>query len=78
MGYINGQLDDESDDIIDDSRLYFMFVQLAARAREMDSEADRELLLEQATESYVEPVTGAKDRVKQVLRVQRVRLSLRM
>ena len=69
LEYINGHLDDESDDTIDDSQLYFMFVQLAARAREMDSEADRELLLEQATESYVEPVTGAKDRVKQVLRV---------
>ena len=26
IGYINGSLSDESDDIIDDSQLYFMFV----------------------------------------------------
>ena len=35
LGYVNGQLDDESDDMIDDSVLYFMFVQLAARSREL-------------------------------------------
>ena len=33
MQYINGDLTDESDDIIDDAILYFMFVKLAARAR---------------------------------------------
>ena len=33
LTYINGQLDDESDDLIDDSALYFMFVRLAARVR---------------------------------------------
>ena len=69
LGYINGQLDDESDDTIDDSQLYFMFVKLAARAREMDTEADREVLLEGYLADYDEPVPGAKTRVKQVLRV---------
>lgn len=69
LGYINGQLNDESDDVIDDSQLYFMFVRLAARAKELDREQDREALLERAMASYEEPVPGAKERVKQVLRI---------
>ena len=35
LGYVNGHLDDESDDMIDDSVLYFMFVRLAARSQEL-------------------------------------------
>ena len=69
LGYINGALNDESDDIIDDSQLYFMFVHLAAHAKELDAAADRDALLEQAVQNYVEPIPGAKERVKQVLRV---------
>ena len=69
LGYINGQLNDESDDVIDDSQLYFMFVRLAARAKELDSETERDALLEHAMENYEEPVPGAKERVKQVLRI---------
>lgn len=69
LGYINGQLDDDSDDIIDDSQLYFMFVRLAARIKELYGEQERETLLEQMMADYEEPVAGAKERVKQVLRV---------
>lgn len=69
LGYINGALNDDSDDIIDDSQLYFMFVQLAAHAKELDAAADRDALLEQALQNYNEPVPGAKARVKQVLQV---------
>lgn len=69
LGYINGQLDDESDDVIDDSQLYFMFVRLAARAKELYREEDRDALLEQAMADYTEPVPGARDRVKKVLRI---------
>ena len=69
LGYINGQLNDESDDVIDDSVLYFMFVRLAARAKELDRESERESVLEQAMAEYEEPVPGAKERVKQVLRI---------
>jgi len=67
LGYINGQLNDESDDIIDDSQLYFMFVSLAARAKELDR--DRDTLLNQAMENYAEPFPGAGERIKQVLRI---------
>ena len=69
LGYINGQLDDESDDIIDDSQLYFMFVRLAARAKELDDAQEPDAILEEALANYVEPVAGAKARVKKVLRV---------
>ena len=72
LGYINGHLDDEADDVIDDSQLYFMFVKLAARAKELDREEERERLLEQAMEGYREPIAGAKERVKEVLRVMLV------
>ena len=69
LSYINGHLDDESDDIIDDSTLYFMFVRLAARFRLMHSEAGGDALIEQELAQYAEPVPGAKDRVAKVLRI---------
>lgn len=69
LGYINGQLDDESDDVIDDSRLYFLFVKLAARSRELFSREEREEVLEKALADYAEPVPGARKRVEKVLRV---------
>ena len=69
LTYINGHLDDESDDLIDDSQLYFMFLRLAARVKELDRAESRESILEEALNSYEEPVPGAKARVKQVLRI---------
>lgn len=69
LGYINGQLDDESDDVIDDSRLYFMFVKLAARSKELFRQEDREAVLDGYLADYTEPVPGARERVKNVLRV---------
>ena len=42
LGYINGSLFDTSDDIIDDSQLYFLFVKLAATAPSLrDTDEDR-------------------------------------
>lgn len=69
LGYVNGQLDDESDDIIDDSALYFMFVRLAARSKELYREENREAVLEEELAEYAEPTPGAKGRVKEVLRI---------
>ena len=69
LGYINGQLDDEGDDTIDDSQLYFMFVRLAARAKELYREEERDSLLDAALAEYEEPIPGAKARVRQVLRI---------
>ena len=42
LGYINGNLDDESDDLIDDSQLYFLFVRLAAYHRQMQNPQGRD------------------------------------
>ena len=69
LGYVNGQLDNEQDDMIDDADLYFMFVGLAARSRELYREENREAVLDEALSDYVEPMPGAKARVKTVLRI---------
>ena len=69
LSYINGKLDEESDDIIDDSQLYFLFVRLASRARELDENAAWEQALAEALADYQEPVPGARARIEKALRV---------
>jgi DNA-binding transcriptional MerR regulator len=69
LSYVNGHLDDTSDDIIQDSQLYCIFVGLAVRARELDNrEACRRIIDEQLA-NYVEPVEGAKERVTKALEI---------
>lgn len=68
LGHINGELDDTSDDLIDDSKLYFLFVKLAARARHMGGEDWEDALLE-VTADYHEPQPGARQRLITVLRI---------
>ena len=67
LTYINGNLDDNSDDLIDDSDLYFMFVRLAADHRCMHDPKGRDAFLQQVLADYQEPIPGAKQRVEQVL-----------
>ena len=69
LGYVNGHLDDESDDMIDDAVLYFMFVKLAARAKELYDARQRESVIDEALADYQEPSPGAQARVKEVLRI---------
>ena len=69
LSYVNGHLNDESDDMIDDSVLYFMFARLAARMKELYDPENVEELLNTCLEDYREPVPGAKERVQQVLRI---------
>ena len=69
LTYVNGHLDDESDDLIDDSQLYFMFVRLASRSRRLDDPEQLRLALDEVLSDYVEPVPGAKVRIEKVLRV---------
>ena len=69
LSYINGALDKEEDDIIDDASLYFLFVKLAARAKQLEDPAAWELAMEQALSDYREPVPGAKERIEKALRV---------
>ena len=67
--YINGHLDDESDDLIDDSKLYFLFLKIAANHRQMKDAGGRDAFIENALADYVEPVPGAKQRAEKVLKV---------
>ena len=67
--YVNGDLDDVSDDIIDDARLYFMFVKLAANFTLMHNPAGRDAAIDGALLDYMEPSPGAKERVKKVLSI---------
>lgn len=69
LEYINGDLDDDSDDLIDDSQLYFLFIRLASYHRQMNNPAGRDDYLEKILQEYEEPVPGAKERVKKVLRI---------
>ena len=72
LGYINGHLDDDSDDTIDDSQLYFMFVKLAAHSKELDRSGKWQEAIYRVLESYQEPIPGAAERIGRVLRVMLV------
>ena len=69
LRYVNGQLDDNSDDLIDDATLYFLFLRLAAQHRQMNLREGRDTAIAAALEGYEEPIPGAKGRVEKVLRV---------
>lgn len=67
LQYINGNLSDESDDLIDDATLYFLFVKLAAEHRRMKNSDGRDTVIKRVLENYVEPVPGARERVEKAL-----------
>ena len=69
MAYLNGDLADESDDLVDDTLLFFLFVKLAARARYIGGTETWDDALIHATESYVEPTPGAREKLIKVLKV---------
>lgn len=69
LEYVNGALDDSSDDIIDDSHLYFLFVRVAMYHRQMHRIPEREEYLGKVLEEYKEPVPGARERVEKAAKV---------
>ena len=69
LSFVNGRLDDTADDIIDDAKLYFLFVRLAARAKQLDAPELWDQAMEEALADYREPVPGARQRVEKALRV---------
>lgn len=70
LSYINGRLDDESDDCIDDTQLYFAFLQVAARyTGKVENEEALAQCIRESLDAYQEPVPGAKERVEKVLAV---------
>jgi len=69
LQYINGNLDDESDDLIDDSQLYFLFIRLAESHARTRTPFDSDIYLNALLTEYQEPVPGAKARVAKVLKI---------
>ena len=69
LRYINGKLDQEDDDIIDDAVLYFLFVRLAARAKQLDDPVVWKRAMDEALCNYQEPVPGARERIEKALRI---------
>lgn len=69
MEYLNGDLADESDDLVDDTMLFFFFVKLASRARYMGGTKAWDDALVEITEDYPEPVPGAREKLIRVLKI---------
>lgn len=69
MTYLNGNLADESDDLVDDTMLFFFFVKLAAQARYIGGTKSWDDALVEITEDYREPVPGARDKLIKVLKI---------
>ena len=69
LSYVNGELDDESDDLIDDSVLYFMFLRLASQARHIGGDRSWDEVIPEILAHYTEPTPGAKERIDKVLRI---------
>lgn len=71
LRYINGTLDDERDDIIDDTQLYDIFLHIARKIQldgfPVPSELDQ--LIDFNLKQYSEPLPGAKERVKKALKI---------
>ena len=66
LTYINGRLDEESDDLIDDSTLYGLFVYLAAEVK--NPHCDLETSIQKALENLPERMPGANERIQKVLK----------
>ena len=69
MSYLNGNLADESDDLVDDTMLFFLFVRLSARARDIGGGKSWDEALAEVTADYAEPVPGAREKLVKVLKV---------
>ena len=69
MAYLNGDLTDEKDDLVDDTLLFFLFVKLAARARYIGGTKNWDEALLEVTEEYQEPVPGAREKLIKVLKI---------
>ncbi len=68
LSYINGVLSDESDDIIDDSKLYDMYIDVLAELGGRVDDASLEKAISGVLVDYVEPYVGAKKRLSKVLK----------
>lgn len=68
LSYINGVLNDESDDIIDDSNLYDMYIDVLAELNGRVDDESLEKAIIGVLKDYIEPYVGAKKRLSKVLK----------
>ncbi len=69
LEYVNGDMADETDDLIDDANLYFLFLRLAAGANHIGGNRSWDELIPEILADYTEPVPGAKERIDRTLRI---------
>ena len=69
LSYINGNLRDESDDVIDDSELYHRYTDMIAETGGIVSHATIRQAAKQAAADYAEPIPGARERLEKTLLV---------
>lgn len=71
LSYINGALNDEGDDTIDDTELYGAFVLVAGSVQKhgLTSESEMNRLIADGLKDYKESIPGAKERIEQALRI---------
>lgn len=70
LSYINGALDDESDNLISDSELYHKYVDLVADSGGFIADKKHiEEAVERAASEYEEPIPGARQRLIKILQV---------
>ena len=71
LSYINGALDDESDNLISDSELYHKYVDLVAESQGgiIVDKKSIETAVKAAAEEYEEPIPGARLRLIKILQV---------
>ncbi len=74
LSYINGQLDDESDDTVNDAHLYAYFTETLLLAQRRTPESFEEAA-KQVLGDYKEPVEGSKERLLSVLTIMCVAYS---
>jgi hypothetical protein len=68
LGYINGVLTDNSDDMIDDSDLYSYFIDCLAALQELDSEEPNDVISD-ITDTFESAAPSARSRLAEVLRI---------
>ena len=70
LSYINGALDDESDNLISDSELYHKYVDLVAESGGFIADKKHvESAVKKISAEYEEPIPGARMRLEKILQV---------
>ena len=69
LSYVNGDLDNTADDLIRDTDLYFIFVNIAARIGKAANPDQRDAIVREYLSHYEELVPGARERVAKVLAI---------